>query len=63
TTLIVENFDKMERLIIDGKVTLVDDEGKPLTRVVFSGDHDSENEVASVDYNMENFMASKKVGY
>ncbi|GJY64428.1 hypothetical protein Tco_0465888 [Tanacetum coccineum] len=41
----------------------LDDEGKPLTKVDFSGDHDSEDEVASVDNDMANFLASKKVGY
>ncbi|GKA62889.1 retrovirus-related pol polyprotein from transposon TNT 1-94 [Tanacetum coccineum] len=63
TTPIVEKINKMERLIIDGKVTLVDDEGKPLTKVDSSGDHDSEDEVASVDNDMTNFLASKKVDY
>ncbi|GJT38600.1 hypothetical protein Tco_0938465 [Tanacetum coccineum] len=53
----------MERHIMEGKVTLMDDEGKPLTNVDSSGDHDSENEVASVDNNMANFLALKKVGY
>ncbi|GJW64097.1 putative ribonuclease H-like domain-containing protein [Tanacetum coccineum] len=41
----------------------LDDEGKPLTKVDFLGDHDSEDEVASVDNAMLNFLASKKVGY
>ncbi|GJV99139.1 hypothetical protein Tco_1554391, partial [Tanacetum coccineum] len=45
TTPIVEKIDKIERLIIDEKVTLVDDEGKPLEKVDSSGDHDSEDEV------------------
>nr|GEU61594.1 retrovirus-related Pol polyprotein from transposon TNT 1-94 [Tanacetum cinerariifolium] len=63
TTPIAKKIDKMERIIIDGKVTLVDDEGKPLTRVAFLGDHDCADEVASVDYDMANFLASKKVGY
>ncbi|GJX54998.1 hypothetical protein Tco_0284895 [Tanacetum coccineum] len=63
TTPIIGKINEMERLIIDGKVTLVDDEGKPLTRVVSSGDHDSEDEVASVDNDMANFLASKKDGY
>ncbi|GJW62334.1 hypothetical protein Tco_0111669 [Tanacetum coccineum] len=63
TTLIIVKIDKMERLIIDGKVTLVDDEGKPLTRVDSLDDHDSKEEVASVDNDMENFIASKDVGY
>ncbi|GJY66802.1 retrovirus-related pol polyprotein from transposon TNT 1-94 [Tanacetum coccineum] len=46
TTPMVEKINKIERLIIEGKVTLVDDEGKPLKKVVHSGDHDSEDEVA-----------------
>ncbi|GKF70126.1 hypothetical protein Tco_0203183, partial [Tanacetum coccineum] len=50
-------------LIIDGKVTLLDDASKPLANVDSSGDHDSEDEVASVDNEMTNFLASKKVGY
>nr|GEZ78766.1 hypothetical protein [Tanacetum cinerariifolium] len=46
TTLMIEKFAKMEKLIIEGKVTLVDDDGKPLKKVDSSGDHDSEDEVA-----------------
>ncbi|GKA09224.1 hypothetical protein Tco_0688555 [Tanacetum coccineum] len=34
TTPIVEKIDKIERLIIDGKVTFVDDEVKPLERLI-----------------------------
>ncbi|GKB43765.1 hypothetical protein Tco_0888707 [Tanacetum coccineum] len=45
------------------EVTLVDDEGKPLTKVDSLGDHDSEDEVASADNDMANFSASKKDGY
>ncbi|GJY74101.1 hypothetical protein Tco_0478532, partial [Tanacetum coccineum] len=63
TTPIIKKIDKMERLIIDGKITLVDDEGKPLTKVDYSGDHDSEDKVASVDNDMEIFLALKNVGY
>ncbi|GKG62889.1 hypothetical protein Tco_0636620, partial [Tanacetum coccineum] len=37
----------------------MDDEGKPLAKVNSSGDHDSEDEVESV----ESFLASKNVGY
>ncbi|GJS76916.1 zinc finger, CCHC-type containing protein [Tanacetum coccineum] len=37
---------EFEKLIIDGKVTLMDDEGKPLKKIDYSGDHDSEDEVA-----------------
>ncbi|GKA00222.1 hypothetical protein Tco_0672772, partial [Tanacetum coccineum] len=32
-------------------------------KVNSSGDHDSEDKVASVDNKMANFLASKKVGY
>ncbi|GKF70174.1 hypothetical protein Tco_0203231, partial [Tanacetum coccineum] len=62
TTPIVEKFDKIEKLIIEGKVTLVDDEGKSLEKVASSCEYDSENEVASVDNEMGNFLA-KKDGY
>ncbi|GJX89521.1 hypothetical protein Tco_0341535 [Tanacetum coccineum] len=63
TTPIVDKIDKIEKLIIDGKVTLVDDEGKPLENVEYSGDHDSEHEVELVDNEMASFLASKRVGY
>ncbi|GJZ55439.1 hypothetical protein Tco_0610632 [Tanacetum coccineum] len=53
----------IKRLIIDGKLTLVDDEGKPLEKVDYSGDHDSENEVEPIDNEMASFLASKRVGY
>ncbi|GKD25546.1 hypothetical protein Tco_1231760 [Tanacetum coccineum] len=41
----------------------INDEGKPLTMIDSSGDHDSEDEVASVDNDMAKFLASKDVGY
>ncbi|GJU63260.1 hypothetical protein Tco_1148473 [Tanacetum coccineum] len=63
TTLIIEKFEKIERFIIEGKVTLVDDEGKSLTNIDSLGDHDSEDEIASTDNDMANFLASKKDGY
>ncbi|GKG51408.1 hypothetical protein Tco_0541792, partial [Tanacetum coccineum] len=47
---------------MDRITTLVDDEGKPLEKVVSSGDYDSEDEVASVDNEMASFLA-KKDGY
>ncbi|GJZ80241.1 hypothetical protein Tco_0645235 [Tanacetum coccineum] len=63
TTHIIEKIDKVERLIIKGKVTLVDDEGKPVTKVDSFDDHDNEDEVVSTDIDMANFLASKKEGY
>nr|GEV57731.1 ribonuclease H-like domain-containing protein [Tanacetum cinerariifolium] len=63
TTPTVEKIYKIERLIIDSKVTLVDDGGKPLKKVDTLGDHGSEDEVESVDNEMVGFLALKKVGY
>ncbi|GJW89614.1 hypothetical protein Tco_0167167 [Tanacetum coccineum] len=60
-----EKFYGLERLIIDGKLTLVDDEGKPIEKVDYSGDHDSEDEVEPVDNEMAYFLALNlsRVGY
>ncbi|GKE50891.1 hypothetical protein Tco_1486047 [Tanacetum coccineum] len=63
TTPIIEKIDKIERLIIDGKVTLVDAEGELLEKVNSSGDHDSKDELEPVDNEMASFLALKKVGY
>nr|GEZ03872.1 reverse transcriptase domain-containing protein [Tanacetum cinerariifolium] len=54
---------RVVRLIIDGTATLVDDNGKPLTRVDSLSDHDSDDEFALVDNDMANFLPSKDVGY
>ncbi|GKB70503.1 rice salt sensitive 3-like protein [Tanacetum coccineum] len=63
TTPIVDKIDKYEKLVIDEKVSLVDDEGKPLKNVAYSDNHDSEDEVESVDNDMAHFMASEMVGF
>nr|GEW30436.1 ribonuclease H-like domain-containing protein [Tanacetum cinerariifolium] len=63
TTSIVEKINKIKRLIIDRKLTLVDDERKPLTKVDYSGDHDSEDDVASVDNDMKKNLALRNVSY
>ncbi|GKA22281.1 reverse transcriptase domain-containing protein [Tanacetum coccineum] len=47
----------------NGKATLIDDEGKLLAKVDSLDDHDSEDEVASVENDMTNFLASNKGGY
>nr|GEW35694.1 RNA-directed DNA polymerase, eukaryota [Tanacetum cinerariifolium] len=62
TTPIIEKTNEIERIIIDRKVTLVNDEVNPLETVDSSGDHDSEDEVKSIDNEMASFLASKKVG-
>ncbi|GKB39583.1 hypothetical protein Tco_0884525 [Tanacetum coccineum] len=63
TTPIVNKIRKLKKLIIDGKVTLVDDDAKPLKKVDYLGDHDSEDEIESVDNDMARSMASKRVGF
>ncbi|GKB00672.1 RNA-directed DNA polymerase, eukaryota, reverse transcriptase zinc-binding domain protein [Tanacetum coccineum] len=61
TTPIVDKIGKIEKLIIDGKVTLVDDDGKPLKKIDYPGDHDSEDEVESVDNDMARSLALERV--
>ncbi|GJS51186.1 stigma-specific STIG1 family protein [Tanacetum coccineum] len=63
TTPIVEKIDKIERLIINGKVTLVDDEDKRLENVDLLGNHDSEDEVDQLITKWQVFLALRKVGY
>ncbi|GJY72288.1 hypothetical protein Tco_1047841 [Tanacetum coccineum] len=63
TTPIVDKIGKLEKQIIDGKVTLVNDDGKPLKKVDYPGDHDSEDEVELVDNDMTHYMASERVGF
>ncbi|GKE92545.1 hypothetical protein Tco_1573640, partial [Tanacetum coccineum] len=58
TTPIVERIDKTERQNIDGKLTLVYDDGKPLPKVVFTVNADSDSEVEEVVDEHTIFMAS-----
>ncbi|GJU64883.1 hypothetical protein Tco_1246718, partial [Tanacetum coccineum] len=44
TTPIVDRIGKIEKLIIDGKLTLGDNDCNPLKKVDYSGDHDREDE-------------------
>ncbi|GKA33801.1 hypothetical protein Tco_0720230, partial [Tanacetum coccineum] len=62
TTPVIEKIDKTEKLIIKEKVTLVDDEGKPLEKVASSCNYDSDDDVSSVNNDMAKFMA-KNDGY
>nr|GEV36123.1 zinc finger, CCHC-type [Tanacetum cinerariifolium] len=63
TTPIVDKIRKYEKIIIDSKVTLVDDEGNPVKKVDYPVDHDSKDEVASIDNDMACSMALEKVGF
>ncbi|GJT56715.1 retrotransposon protein, putative, ty1-copia subclass [Tanacetum coccineum] len=59
TTPIMYKIGKFENLIIDGQAILVDETVSPLKKVEYQGDHDSEDEVASVDNDMARSMASE----
>ncbi|GJZ05884.1 hypothetical protein Tco_0539677 [Tanacetum coccineum] len=47
-TPIIEKIDKLVRQILDGKLMFVDDDGKPLYKVVPKGNVDSNSEVESM---------------
>nr|GEY89820.1 homeobox protein knotted-1-like 2 [Tanacetum cinerariifolium] len=57
-TPIIEKIDKLERQILDGKLMFVDDDGKPLYKVVSKGNEDSESEVEVIFDETANLMAS-----
>ncbi|GJT22905.1 ribonuclease H-like domain, reverse transcriptase, RNA-dependent DNA polymerase [Tanacetum coccineum] len=63
TTPTMDKIGKFENLIIDGQAILVDEAGNPLKKVEYPGDHDSEDEVASVDNDMARSLASEKTGF
>ncbi|GJW81864.1 retrotransposon protein, putative, ty1-copia subclass [Tanacetum coccineum] len=63
TTPIINKIEKLKKLIIDEKVTLVDDDGKSLKKVDYPSDHDSEDVVESVDNDMARSIASERVGF
>ncbi|GKE48257.1 hypothetical protein Tco_1479515 [Tanacetum coccineum] len=58
TTPKAQGIDKIERQIIDGKLTLVDDDGKPLPKVVSTKNVDSDSEVEYMVDDHAVFMAS-----
>ncbi|GJT62746.1 RNA-directed DNA polymerase, eukaryota, reverse transcriptase zinc-binding domain protein [Tanacetum coccineum] len=63
TTLIMDKIDKFKDLIIDRQAILVDETGNPLNKFEYPDDHDSEDEVASVDNDMARSLASKRTGF
>ncbi|GJV18316.1 hypothetical protein Tco_1367336 [Tanacetum coccineum] len=63
TTPIVDKIRNLEKLIIEGKGTLIDDDSKPLKKVNYPEDHDSEDEVCSVDNDMARSMDTEPVGF
>ncbi|GKC18887.1 RNA-directed DNA polymerase, eukaryota, partial [Tanacetum coccineum] len=58
TSPIAERIDKFERQLIEGKLLLVDDEGKPLPKVDSTVNADSDSEVEEVFDEHTRFMVS-----
>nr|GEY24495.1 hypothetical protein [Tanacetum cinerariifolium] len=63
TTPSMDKIDKFEDLIIDGQAILVDETGNPLNKVEYPGDHDGEDEVASIDNDMARSLAFERIGF
>nr|GEX91832.1 hypothetical protein [Tanacetum cinerariifolium] len=61
STPLVENIHRFKQLM-DGKCVLVDEDGKPIEKVDYLGDHGSEDEVEPDDNKMTSFLASKLSG-
>ncbi|GKB23311.1 zinc knuckle CX2CX4HX4C containing protein [Tanacetum coccineum] len=64
-TPIVEKINMSEKQLLEKECMLVDDDGKPLKKVDYSGNQDSEDEIEYVNNEMASYLASKpsKVGY
>ncbi|GKB75171.1 retrotransposon protein, putative, ty1-copia subclass [Tanacetum coccineum] len=60
---VLNSVDNDEELVIDGQAILVDKDGNPLKKVEYPCDHDSEDDVASVDNDMARDMASERTGF
>ncbi|GJW27602.1 hypothetical protein Tco_0044477, partial [Tanacetum coccineum] len=58
STPLVEKINMFEQQLLAGKCVLLDDEDKPLEKIDYTGDHDSKDEVGSVDNEMASFLAS-----
>ncbi|GJV07284.1 retrotransposon protein, putative, ty1-copia subclass [Tanacetum coccineum] len=63
TTLIIEKIGKFKDFLSSGQAILVDKDDNPLKKVEFSGEYESEDEVASDDNDMDCSMAYEKVGF
>ncbi|GJW24713.1 hypothetical protein Tco_0038524 [Tanacetum coccineum] len=63
TNPIMDKIRKFKNLVIDGQAILVDEVGNLLKNIEYPGDHDSEDEVASVDNEMARDLALKRTGF
>nr|GEV80904.1 hypothetical protein [Tanacetum cinerariifolium] len=62
STLLVEKINMFEQQPLVGKCVILDDDAKPLEKIDYIGDHDSEDEVKPIDNDMERFVAFKPSG-
>ncbi|GJW51544.1 hypothetical protein Tco_0092895 [Tanacetum coccineum] len=62
STPLVEKSNLVEQWLLEGKCVLLDDEGKPMKRIDYTSDHESDDEVESVDNDMASFLASNPSG-
>ncbi|GJV89832.1 hypothetical protein Tco_1533770 [Tanacetum coccineum] len=60
STSLVEKINSFEKHLLEGKSVFMDDDGKPLEKVKYSGDQGSEDEVESVNNEMASYLASKQ---
>ncbi|GKD82535.1 hypothetical protein Tco_1349374, partial [Tanacetum coccineum] len=63
TNPIMDKIEKFENLVINGQAILLDEAGNPLKKVEYLDDHDSKDEVASVDNDMAHSFASERTGF
>ncbi|GKB29394.1 hypothetical protein Tco_0868795 [Tanacetum coccineum] len=62
STSLVEKINMFEKQLLEGNCVLVNDDGKPLKKVDYSGNEDSEDETESADNQMASYLASKPLG-
>nr|GEW23202.1 zinc knuckle CX2CX4HX4C [Tanacetum cinerariifolium] len=65
TTPLAEKINVHEKQILEGKIVLLDDDGKPLEKVNYPGNTGSEDEVEQVDNETKTYLAPNlmRVGY
>ncbi|GKA48744.1 hypothetical protein Tco_0741702 [Tanacetum coccineum] len=60
---LVERINVIEKQILDGKLVLVDDDGKPLENAFYLANSNNDDDVKPIENETASFLASKGVGY
>nr|GEX97899.1 hypothetical protein [Tanacetum cinerariifolium] len=63
TTPVMDKIGKFKNLVIDAQAILMDEAGNPQKKVEYSGDHDSDDEVASVANDMACDLDLERTGF